>query len=214
MDKRIKNLSIILVIVILCAIFCVGLLIKSSGKKESEAESTQSEITNQEETKKADEIGGEKTEEELQAIADEELERFYRTYGLTIDEEEMIKQVRIRALYEQQYGTSYELEEVFLATEVADLSVGDEGADEVFEMLDEIDAYLEIYGVDESRYKGMSIMEELTALRVEFGPLDEEVLEEYLNPKKEEKTEQEIADDKIRAILGDEAFENEGNEEE
>jgi hypothetical protein len=70
------------------------------------------------------------------------------------------------------YGSSYELEEIFLSEQTKDDSIGDPGTDEYELIILQIQEYVKKYNIDESRYASMTAKEELEALEIEYGPLD------------------------------------------
>lgn len=109
---------------------------------------------------------------EYREEAEAEIKRFKDTYGVEISIAEMIEQLKIREDYEETYGMSYELEEVFLAEVTEGHTVGDPGDDEMDETIAMIQEYVKRYNIDESRYAAMTVEEELEALKLEYGPLD------------------------------------------
>lgn len=111
----------------------------------------------------------------IEKEAQEEIQRFKATYDVDIPMEDMIQQIRIRADYEEKYGNSYDLEDVFLISRPSGSQVGDDGCDEIFDMLDEIEKYVKKFGIDEACYESMSIEDELTAIKQEYGELDTEM---------------------------------------
>ena len=119
----------------------------------------------------------EDVEAELQALAQTEIKRFKDEYGLDISMESMMKELKIRLEYEETYGKSYDLEEIFIVEVPEDDTVGDESDDEYEEVIQKIQKYIELYGVDETRYASMTAYEELDALEVEYGPLPEGAIE-------------------------------------
>ena len=115
----------------------------------------------------------EETVEDLSKLAEAEVQRFFNTYGVEIPKEEMEKQLQIRKDYEETYGETYELEEVFLA-ETGTAEEGDPASEEYADTIEQIQKYLKKYNIDESRYASMTAQEELAALEVEYGPLTDE----------------------------------------
>lgn len=113
-------------------------------------------------------------EEDYQELAEVEVQRFADTYGMEISKEEMVKQLQIRKEYENAYGKSYELEEIFLTEANMKDVEGDPGTEDYTDTIVKIQKYLEKYNIDESRYASMTAQEELAALEVEYGPLTEE----------------------------------------
>lgn len=135
----------------------------------------------------AEEVVEEEDMEEA-AIREEalqEIERFQSEYDMTISLDEMMKQVRIRKNYEAKYHKTYDLEEVFLIE-----NGGDEGdpeeSEEYMQMVELIQAYVNKYYIDEAKYSGMTLEEELNALRVEYGELENETDSAYYTPQNEE----------------------------
>ena len=112
------------------------------------------------------------SEEELTILAEEEVRRFKESYGVDIKLSEMKKQLILRDEYEAMYGSSYELEEIFLSEQTKDDSIGDPGTDEYELIILQIQEYVKKYNIDESRYASMTAKEELEALEIEYGPLD------------------------------------------
>lgn len=112
--------------------------------------------------------------EDLEVLAASEVERFKKEYGMEIDPAEMRKQIEIRKEYEEAYGSSYALEEVFLTEEPGNAVEGDPATEEYAEIIERIQKYVEKYNIDESRYASMTAKEELAALEVEYDPLEEE----------------------------------------
>ena len=115
----------------------------------------------------------EEIEEDLSKLAEAEVQRFLKTYGVEIPKEEMEKQLQIRKDYEETYGKTYELEDVFLA-ETGIAGEGDPASEDYADTIEQIQKYLEKYNIDESRYASMTAQEELAALEVEYGPLTDE----------------------------------------
>ena len=120
------------------------------------------------------------TEEEIEAEnpmvkeALAEVEHFKNEYGIEITLDDMLKQIRIRNKYEELYGTSYDLEEVFILEEHPDGELeGDCISKDTWDILDMIDAYVEKYQIDESRFQGMSPEEELLAIQAVYGALED-----------------------------------------
>ena len=110
-------------------------------------------------------------ETSFQAEAEAEVKRFRETYGMEIELEKMQEQLRIRADYEEKYGTSYEMEDIFILNESESEAEGDPGSDLYLSTIEKIQEYVAIYNIDESRYASMTAEEELAALEVEYGPL-------------------------------------------
>ena len=104
--------------------------------------------------------------------AEAEIKRFQETYGVEISMSDMVKELKIREEFELTYGTTYELEEVFLAETTEGHTVGDPGDDEMDETIAKIQEYVKRFNVDEARYASMTVEEELEALELEYGPLD------------------------------------------
>ena len=113
-----------------------------------------------------------KTLKNYKEAAEAEIKRFQETYGVEISMSDMVKELKIREEFEQTYGTTYELEEVFLAETTEDHTVGDPGDDEMDETIAKIQEYVKRFNVDEARYASMTVEEELEALELEYGPLD------------------------------------------
>lgn len=162
---KVKVIFVLAGIALVGMLGCIGMFFIAPTA--SSASTTVSETT--EESEKDEEV----TEEAaLEEEAREEVERFKQEYGMEISFEDMLEQVKLKKDYESKYSGSYRLEEVFLADYPTDAEVGDEGDDAYFSALDEIQAYVEKYNIDESRYAAMTVEEELAALEVEYGKLD------------------------------------------
>ena len=76
------------------------------------------------------EVEPEFPKEDIGKTAEAEIRRFQEQYGVEISKDEMIRQLWIRQEYEEMYGRSYELEEVFLSEVITDPAIGDEGWEE------------------------------------------------------------------------------------
>lgn len=138
-------------------------------------------------------------EQELLDEAKEEIQRFQDVYGIEISLEEMIRQLEIRKSYISTYGRDYEMEEIFLFQESEQKDAADPDADEIYDMLDEIEWYIKKYDIDESSYDGMSIAEEWSAIRKEYGTVylgieEDETSEE--NRKKDDLSEMGMINEK------------------
>ncbi len=112
---------------------------------------------------------------ELTKEAKSEIRRFKEDYGIDISMDEMMKQLKIRREQEDMYNNSYELEDVFMVSHPEDNQEGDEGADDIYDMLSQIERYIEKYAVNESEYESMNIEEELAALKEKYGELPDAV---------------------------------------
>jgi hypothetical protein len=160
-------------------VVCLIWVLTSSSKSASEVASET--IVETEEETVAEEEPVDEEELALQEEAQSEIDRFKDSYGMEISMEDMLQQVRIRHIYEQEYGHSYDLEDVFLASQPEE-GDSDEDADEMFQMFEEIEQYVKKYSIDVSRYNGMSVKEELDAIKVEYGELDDETDSAYYVP--------------------------------
>ena len=160
--KNIKVIFGLAFFALFSAALCLILFLFAPEKAESE------ELCVEQETTKTLVL----SDDELTKVAEEEILRFRESYGVDIDIKDMKKQLKIREDYEQKYGQSYELEEVFLSEMTKDDSIGDPGLDEYEEIVGKIQEYIKRYNIDESRYASMTAKEELEALEIEYGPLD------------------------------------------
>lgn len=106
--------------------------------------------------------------QKLAEDAAQEIRRFKDSYGLEISLEDMLRQLEIRQAYMEAYGSSYDLEDVFIISGTAD-EEGDPDAGEIYDMLDEIEETVRRFGIDESKYDGMDIAEEWSAIRDAYG---------------------------------------------
>ena len=113
--------------------------------------------------------------DDLEKNAEIEVERFKEVYGLEITQDEMLKQLKIRKEYEDAYGKSYDLEDVFLLSGAKEEAEGDPGDESQSDIVEKIQLYIKKYNIDESRYASMTAEEELKALEVEYGPIEESV---------------------------------------
>lgn len=113
--------------------------------------------------------------DDLEKNAEIEVERFKEVYGLEITQDEMLKQLKIRKEYEDAYGKSYDLEEVFLLSGAKEEAEGDPGDESQSDIVEKIQLYIKKYNIDESRYASMTAEEELKALEVEYGPIEENI---------------------------------------
>lgn len=114
-------------------------------------------------------------EQDLKEEAEAEVKRFKDTYGVIVELDDMITQLRIRRKYEEKNDKSYSMEEVFLPALAPEGGEGDPGmTQEYAETLDKIQQYVERFNIDESRYADMPAAEELIALEIQYGPLDAE----------------------------------------
>lgn len=126
----------------------------------------------------------------LQKEAEAEVERFLKEYGMSIPLETMLMQVRLRKAYEEAYQNTYDLEEVFLVEEAQDQMVGDGGMGEEDDMREQIALYADRYEIDMSRYKGMNLEEQLRAIQIEYGRLDDMTDSAYYIPSKDDVEEE------------------------
>ena len=106
--------------------------------------------------------------DDLEKVAETEVKRFKEVYGLEITQDEMLKQLKIRKEYEEEYGKSYDLEDVFCVNVSVEEAEGDPGDEK-------IQLYVKKYNIDESRYASMTAEEELLALEVEYGPIEDDI---------------------------------------
>jgi len=114
------------------------------------------------------------TEKGNASEAECEVARFMETYGIEIELAEMEKQIAIRDAYERDYKKSYPLEDVFLPMPGEGSGEMDPGEDDAYwEAIEQIEAYVAVYGIDESVYAGMTAQEELRAIQERYGPLEE-----------------------------------------
>ena len=113
--------------------------------------------------------------DDLEKVAETEVKRFKEVYGLEITQDEMLKQLKIRKEYEEEYGKSYDLEEVFCVNVSVEEKEGDPGDESQSDIVEKIQLYVKKYNIDESRYASMTAEEELSALEVEYGPIEEDI---------------------------------------
>ena len=187
--KKVKILfSLAGVFLLIFVCFLVAFIFLPENKKvsrSSAAEQTATDVESGKEIAKITETADaeESVTDALETEAEAEILRFRQSYGVDISYDEMIRQLKVRKEYEGMYGTSYELESVFLIT--TDDMEGDKGAciagdAEDMEMHEEnviaekIRRYVLLYEVDETRYEGMTNREKFSALEVEYGSLPDE----------------------------------------
>ena len=113
--------------------------------------------------------------DDLEKVAETEVKRFKEVYGLEITQDEMLKQLKIRKEYEEEYGKSYDLEDVFCVNVSVEEAEGDPGDESQSDIVEKIQLYVKKYNIDESRYASMTAEEELSALEVEYGPIEEDI---------------------------------------
>lgn len=113
--------------------------------------------------------------DDLEKVAETEVKRFKEVYGLEITQDEMLKQLKIRKEYEEEYGKSYDLEDVFCVNVSVEEAEGDPGDESQSDIVEKIQLYVKKYNIDESRYASMTAEEELLALEVEYGPIEEDI---------------------------------------
>lgn len=203
MKKEGKGYLIAAIVMGVLLIIC--LLILVTGKKgDIDSENTEEEAVDAQE-----EISPYKQE------AIDEVARFLEAYGVEIPLEDMEKALQDRRAYEKLYGKSYDLEEIFLTNESEDITVGDETDQEMWDTLDLIDAYVEKYNIDETRFAGMSPEEELMAIQVEYGTLEDETDSAYYDglDKKIEGTEDLPAGETDATESGGDGLESSGIKE-
>lgn len=104
----------------------------------------------------------------------------------------MVYQLQIRDAYEKMYKKSYGLEEVFIVHNPVGDDAGDdpdEGDEEAYMTTEElINAYVEKYDIDQTRFEGMTPEQELEAIKIEYGSLNDETDSAYY--KEEDEPEQ------------------------
>lgn len=162
--KKVKVIFALAGVALVGMLTCIVMfLVLPSANGDSETVLTEEELRAQQEAEE---------EAALEEEAKQEVERFQTEYGVEVSFEDMLEQVKIRKDYEKKYDKTYRLEEVFLADYPSDPDAGDEGEDAYFSILDQIQAYVDKYNIDESRYASMTAEEELEALEVEYGKLD------------------------------------------
>lgn len=162
--KKVKVIFALAGVALVGMLTCIVMfLVLPSANGDSETVLTEEELRAQQEAEE---------EAALEEEAKQEVERFQTEYGVEVSFEDMLEQVKIRKDYEKKYDKTYRLEEVFLADYPSDPDTGDEGEDAYFSILDQIQAYVDKYNIDESRYASMTAEEELEALEVEYGKLD------------------------------------------
>ena len=97
-----------------------------------------------------------------------EIARFKKQYGIDVPVDEMVYQLQIRDAYEKMYKKSYGLEEVFIVHNPVGDDAGDdpdEGDEEAYMTTEElINAYVEKYDIDQTRFEGMTPEQELEAI--------------------------------------------------
>lgn len=109
-------------------------------------------------------------ESDLLEEAQAEVLRFRDTYKMEIELEDMLEQLYVRRDYEEKYGISYDMEDIFTLEET-NIEEGDIGSDVYLENIEKIQEYIKLYNIDESRYASMTVEEELATLEVEYGLL-------------------------------------------
>ena len=197
--KKVKVIFALAGMALVGMLACIAMfLVLPSTNGNSETVLTEEELRAQQEAEE---------EAALEEEARQEVKRFQTEYGVEISFEDMLEQVKIRKDYEKKYDGTYQLEEVFLADYPSDPDAGDEGEDAYFSILDQIQAYVDKYNIDESRYASMTAEEELAALEVEYGKLeasttDQENAEPEENAVSEENTEEVIEGDGVAGQTG------------
>ena len=106
-----------------------------------------------------------------------EVARFKEQYAMDIPVDDMVYQLQIRDAYEKMYGKSYAMEDVFMIGD-SDSEIGDPSDDEAdkndetsMSTTELLQAYIEMYDIDEARFQGMTLEQELEAIKVEYGSL-------------------------------------------
>ena len=121
-----------------------------------------------------------------------EIARFKKQYGIDVPVDEMVYQLQIRDAYEKMYKKSYGLEEVFIVHNPVGDDAGDdpdEGDEEAYMTTEElINAYVEKYDIDQTRFECMTPEQELEAIKIEYGSLNDETDSAYY--KEEDEPEQ------------------------
>lgn len=169
--------SIAMGVMVLCIVF---LLVQMSIlKKQASNGQQQQEITEVED----DETKGLTAEEKDRLErAKTEIARFKEQYDIDIPIDEMVYQLQIRDAYEKMYNKSYDLEDIFIVHNPVGDAAGDEPDDneEAYMTTEElIDAYVEKYDIDETRFEGMTPEQELEAIKIEYGSLNDETDSAY-----------------------------------
>ena len=135
---------------------------------------------------------GVEAEDPLAQEAARQVERFKSEYGMEIPLDDMIEQIEIRNRYEELYKDTYDLEAIFIPeSQRGSGEEGDSVSQDTWDALDEIEAYVEKYQIDETRFQGMTPEEELMAIKIEYGSLEDEADSVYYDTPNAEGGEQE-----------------------
>ena len=196
--KGIKIVFGLAAVALIAAVGCFLAFMFAPQKEQEEPETISTESVSESEPPTEAVI----EESDLEAEAKAEVQRFRDTYDMEIELEEMLEQLRIRKDYEEKYGVSYEMEDVFILEEPEGTEDGDPGSDVYLDTIETIQEYVKLYNIDESRYASMTAEEELAALEVEYGPLPakDAADQKMTGAETEEETVEETEDNTQEAV--------------
>lgn len=169
---------------------CILFLLLPTINRGKQTEDEGQQVKQEEEISTGDELSAE--ERDRLERAEAEIARFKETYDMDISIEDMVYQLEIRDAYEKMYGKSYALEDVFIIGD-SDSEAGDppddesdEGDEASMSTSELLQAYIEKYGIDETRFQGMTPEQELEAIKVEYGSLNDETDSAYYTGESDE----------------------------